>query len=212
MRKQMIICILLFAGGAILLTGGCGVSRHQPEPVTYYALYYTPPDPLPAVHNRTEKPLVIHLPRLHAQPPYNTTHMVYADSPYQRNRYAYHQWVSTPAEMLTSLLLRDIETSKIVDAAVSMPAGKGVTHRIEGVIIDFYENDEKTQWEAVLVLRMTLTRMDPAATTGKILLQRTYNEVIPLKKNNPHELARSMSKAMEAVSRRFIADIYGKLP
>lgn len=212
MRKRIIICIFLLAGGAVLLAGGCGVTRHQPEPVTYYALHYTPPDPLPAGHNKTEKPLVIHIPRLHAQPPYNTTHMVYADSPYQRNKYAYHQWITTPADMLTSLLLRDVEASKIADAAVSMPAGKGVTHRIEGMIIDFFENDENTQWEAVLVLRLTLTRMDPTAMTGKILFQSTYNEVRPLEKNNPHELARSMSKAMEAVSRRFIADMNGKLP
>ncbi len=211
-QKRSIAWLMLIAGTMLLLFSGCGVSRHHPEPVRYYTLYYSPPEPLNSRESAGEYPVFIHVKKLYALPPFNTTHIVYADSPFQRSRYFYHQWVTTPADMLTSLIVRDIEASGVADMTVTMPSGKTVTHRVEGTVIDFYENDAPHQWEAVIALRLTLTRMDPASRTGEILLQKTYRETKPLEKNNPHELARSMSMAMGAVSRQFIQDIVEVLP
>jgi len=117
-----------------------------------------------------------------------------------------------PADMLTPLLMRDIESSAIADAVVSTPAGKAVTHRVEGTIIDFYENNEDKRWEAVLVLRLSLTEIDPASRAEKTLFYKTYREVRALEKNNPHDLAHQMSKAMAAVSEQFISDIKTYFP
>ncbi len=202
---------MLMAGGMFLLACGCGFSRHQPEPVSYYALHYDVPELQISVKNITNSPVVIRVKRLQTQPPFNTTHIVYADNPYQRSRYLYHQWITTPADMLTTLLVRDIEAAGPAGMSVSTTPGKAATHRVEGTIVDFYENDENRQWEAVLVLRLALTRVDPVSRTEEILFQKTYRETRPLQKNNPHELARSMSKAMEAVSNRFIGDMYDNL-
>ncbi len=213
-QKRKILWVLLVAGSMLLLFSGCG-TRHPAEPVRYYTLYYSPPEPLEGREVREgadERPVFIHVKRLHALPPFNTTHIVYADSPFQRSKYVYHQWVTTPTDMLTALLVRDIEASGVADMTMAMPSGKTVTHRVEGTIIDFYENDEGPQWEAVIALRLALTRMDPASRTGEILFQKTYRETKPLEKNNPHELARSMSTAMGAVSRQFIQDIVEVLP
>ncbi len=202
---------MLMAGGVFLLACGCGFSRHQPEPVTYYALHYDAPESQMAVENIIGSPVIIRVKRLQAQPPFNTTHIVYADNPYQRSRYLYHQWVTTPAEMLSTLLTRDIEAASTTGMTVSSNPGNAPTHRVEGTIIDFYENDEPPEWEAVLVLRLAMTRIDPVSRSEEILFQKTYREIRVLQKNNPHELARSMSKAMEAVSNRFIGDMYDKL-
>lgn len=211
MRKQTAICIVLLAGGIFLLACGCGFSRHQPEPVTYYALHYDVPEPQSSMKNITGSPVVVRVKRLQTHPPFNTTHIVYADNPYKRSRYLYHQWITTPTDMLTSLLVRDIEATGPVGMTVSTTPGKAATHLVEGTIVDFYENDEKPEWEAVLVLRLALTRLDPVSRSEEILFQKTYRETRPLKKNNPYELARSMSKAMEVVSSRFIGDMYENL-
>lgn len=202
---------MLLASGVFLLAGGCGFSRPQPEPLTYYALHYDAPEPHIDAQNIADGPVVIRVKRLQAQPPFNTSHIVYADNPYQRSRYLYHQWVTTPADMLSTLLTRDIEATSIGGMPVSATPGNAATYRVEGTIVDFYENDENPTWEAVLGLRLSLTRIDPVSRNEEILFQKTYRETSPLQKNNPHELARSMSKAMEAVSRRFRVDMYDKL-
>ena len=212
MRTVMMISIIAIAGGMLLAVHGCGGMRQHPEPVKYYVLHYDPPKPPIAPETGREKPAVIHVERLQARAPYTTRHIIYAESPYQRSKYAYHQWMNPPADMLTPLLIRDIESSAIADAVVPRPAGKAATYRVEGTIIDFYENNEDKRWEAVLVLRLSLTEIDPASRAEKTLFYKTYREVRVLEKNNPHDLARQMSKAMAAVSKQFIHDIKTYFP
>jgi len=212
MRTVMMISIIAIAAGMLLTVAGCGGMRQQPEPVQYYVLHYEPPKAPTAPAAEPKKPAVIHVERLQARSPYTTRHIIYAESPYQRNKYTYHQWMSPPADMLTPLLIRDIESSAIADTVVPTSAGKAVTHRVEGTIIDFYENNEDKRWEAVIVLRLSLTEIDPASRAEKTLFYKTYREVRPLEKNNPHDLARQMSKAMAAVSKQFISDIRTYFP
>lgn len=213
MRKRMITIITGLAGSAVFLIAfGCGIFQAQPQPIQYYTLSYDQPEGAPCGEKAAGLPVVIHVKQLHASAPYNTNHIIYAPNRHQRDRYAYHQWITPPSDMLTSLLARDIERTGISDTVVLMPSAKNVTHRIKGTIIEFYENDEPGDWEAVLSLRLSLTRSNPAARTETRLFTKTYREVRPLDKNNPYALARAMSNAMESVSERFIDDICGKLP
>lgn len=199
-------------GTIFLLFPGCATVRPQPEPVKYYTLSYDPPAPPDCLTTGNNKPLSIHLKRLNANAPYDTNQIIYAESPYQRSSYAYHRWISTPANMVSSLLLRDIEKTGIAEAVITAPAGNTVTHRIEGTIIDFYENDAPGDWEAVFELQLMLIRSDRTAGAEKLMLKKTYREIRTLKKNNPLDLARAMSKALEAVSNAFIEDICHELP
>ena len=57
-----------------------------------------------------------------------------------------------------------------------------------------------------------LIRSDRTARTEELLFKKTYREIRTLKKNNPLDLARAMSKALEAVSKAFIEDICRELP
>jgi len=212
MRKRMITTIICLAGSTVfLIASGCGVFQAQPEPVQYYTLSYDQPEAARCREKTAGIPLVIHVKRLHASAPYHTNHIIYAPNRYQRNRYAYHQWITPPSDMLTSLLVRDLERADISDTVVSMPSAKNVTHRIEGTIIEFYENDEPDDWEAVLSLRLSLTRLEAGSKTETLMFTTTYREVRTLDKNNPRALARAMSNAMKSVSERFIDDICGKL-
>lgn len=213
MQKRMITIITGLACSAVFLIAcGCGIFQTQPKPVHYYTLAYDQPQTARCRENAADNPVVIHVKQLHASAPYNTNHIIYAPNQHQRARYAYHQWITAPSDMLTSLLARDIDRTGISDTVVLVPNAKNVTHRIGGTIIDFYENDEPGDWEAVLSLRLSLTRSDPVAGNETRLFTKTYREVKSLDKNNPHALARAMSNAMESVSKRFIEDICGKLP
>ena len=196
---------------SILLAGGCGLLYHEPEQIKYYTLSYESPAPSAESENSPDKAAVIRVGRIHAKPPYDTNHIVYAQSPYQRSKYVYHKWITTPADMLTSFFIRDIEAFDVADIEISSSFGKAPTYNVKGIIIDFYENNEKARWEAVLALRLTLVKTDPESRGKRVILSNTYREIRELEKNNPHELARSMSKAMEAVSKQFLADLHNAL-
>jgi ABC-type uncharacterized transport system auxiliary subunit len=210
MRKFLVPLIIACAAAGFLFAYGCAIKADAPEPVKYYVLHYAPPE-FPVTINNSEKPVVIHVDRLKTHVPYNSTRIVYAENPHQRSTYAYHQWMKYPADMVASLLLRDIEKSGIADTVVERPSRSHVTHRVEGTIVDFYENDEKAQWEAVLTLRLALIHIDSSTRAEKVIFEDTYREVKPLERNNPLGLARSMSKAMEDVSKQFLADITNAL-
>ena len=211
-KQPFVNIVLILVLGIAALSHGCALTHPQPETIRYYTLHYDAPGDHPACRSHAaDKRLIVQVKRFHAPPPYNATHILYAESPHQRSSYAYHQWVSTPADMLTELLHRDMEHTGIADAVVSISSGHTVTHRVEGTIIDFYENDVPENWEAVLALRLMLVRTDRELRTETILFKRTYREVETLEKNNPLSLARSMSKAMEAVSVRFIEDVCREL-
>lgn len=207
MKRQIAICIIIAGLSAlfVLSASGCTPGRHQPEPISYYVLHYNPPGK--SLPSGIKDPVIVHVKRLEAPAPYNTNHMIYAENPYHRARYAYHQWMAKPADMLTGLLVRDIQSAGATDAASASTSRRDATLRVEGGIIDFYEDDEKHQWEAVLTIRLALVHIRDAGRQERTLFMSTYAERVVLEKNNPHSLARSMSKAMEAVSGQFMADM-----
>jgi len=203
MKRQIAICTILAGFSALILfsASGCAPTRQQPQPINYYVLHYDPPGKtLPAGLGES---VVVHVQRLEAPAPYDTSHIIYAQNPWHRARYAYHQWMVRPADMLTGFLVRDIESA----GAAAVASRRDATHRVEGAIIDFYEDDEKQRWEAVLTLRLALIRIRKDGREQETLFSNTYAERVVLEKNNPHSLARSMSKAMEAVSVQFLGDM-----
>jgi len=206
-KRQITLCMFIAGLSALLFLSapGCGAVRQHPEPMNYYVLHYDPPDK--ALPSGITEPLIVHVNRLEALAPYNTNHMIYAKNPYHRARYSYHQWMVKPADMLTELLVRDIQLAGFVDAVAAGTSRRDASFRVEGEIVDFYEDDEKQRWEAVLTLRLALIRIHEGGRKEKTLFRRTYSERVVMEKNNPHSLARSMSKAMEAVSGQFMANM-----
>ena len=213
MRKRMTKTIICLTGCTVLLlAAGCRIFQSQPDPVQYYTLSYDKPEVANCRDKAVDTPLVIRIKRLDAAAPYNTNHIIYAPNRYERSEYAYQKWIKPPSDIMTPLLVRDIENSGIAETVGQMPSGKNITHRIEGTIIDFYENDKPDDWEAVLALRLSLTHIKSGSKTEKVIFTKTYREEKKLAKNNPHALARAMSEAMKSVSVRFIDDICKKLP
>ncbi len=207
MKRQIAICTIIAGLSALFFLSafGCTPGRQQPEPMSYYVLHYDPPGK--ALPSGIKEPVIVHVKRLEAPAPYNTNHMIYSENPYHRARYAYHQWMVNPADMLTRLLVRDVQHAGTTDAAYASMSRRNATLRVEGEIVDFYEDNEKQQWEAVLTIRLALIGISEAGREERTLFINTYAERVVLERNNPHSLARSMSKAMEAVSGQFMADM-----
>ncbi|MBS3809935.1 MAG: membrane integrity-associated transporter subunit PqiC, partial [Desulfobacterales bacterium] len=94
-----------------------------------------------------------------------------------------------------------------VDGVSSTANSARPTHILNASIEDFYEDDTKTKWEAVLTLSVTLTPAQPSSAEAPVLLQKTYQVRKTMEQNNPRGLAMAMSKAMAEISGHMLKDI-----
>jgi ABC-type uncharacterized transport system auxiliary subunit len=197
---------VFLAGCVILLSSGCVGPKNKRLTTEFYTLNYDAPE------QKKDHPLpfLISMEPLDAVPPYDTTRMIYATSLFTVNSYAYHEWITYPAEMVTFLLSRDLRNAGIVQT-VMINDSRLATHRISGRVESFCEQDIQEQWQACLSVSLTLIKLDEADITKMICLQKNYTATQSCPHNNPEGLAIAMSAAMSTLSSEIIDDIHAAL-
>lgn len=63
--------------------------------------------------------LLVNTPR--SAPGFESSHMVYIETPYRLDYFATHAWVDSPARMMAPLIRRDLESSGLFEKVVSSP-------------------------------------------------------------------------------------------
>jgi hypothetical protein len=140
---------------------------------------------------------------------FNGNEMVYRSKPYMRDIYRYHRWDITPAYMMTDLILRDIRSAQVFDFVLSHEDVGEARFLLEGHIEEFMEIDEGEKSWSSLVVRVTLSDSLKKTPASRVMLQKSYKLLEPFGKDRqPHELAMTMSAAMERFSKELIPDIY----
>lgn len=198
---------LIFA--VFLLTGslfGCSLNDAPPQAISYYTLDYEKP----VFDAKSPLPIALTIEKFKTASPYNTNRIIYSTDEFSQNKYYYHQWMSPPDEMVSSLLTRDLIASNYFEA-VLRSGDIILRHQLFGFIDQFYEKDTDNQWYAVLSITITLMNKNEKDATNQFCLQKNYKKTSPLDKKNPKSLARSMSQALSEISSLMIADIYQAL-
>jgi ABC-type uncharacterized transport system auxiliary subunit len=187
----------------MLLLAGCAATRTTAPDVRYYTLEYESP-----TLTGTPAKAVIVLNRFGVAPEFNTGKIVYRDLSFGRQEYAYHQWRATPQALVADFLRRDMQQSGLF-LAVSRPGSSlAATHQLEGMIEEWMEVDAEDHWLATASLTVTLLDLRARAVTEQVLFQRTYRESEPAAKKNPGSVVEAMSRAMQRLSERIIADVH----
>jgi ABC-type uncharacterized transport system auxiliary subunit len=202
-RLRTVLVLLL---GSFLLFGGCFGGKTS-QNVEFYVLEYDPPkisglEPISAV---------ILVERLNVAPEYASNQIIYRDKSYKRDTYAYHKWRTTPKELVTQLLERDLKRSGLFKAVLASNSTFPATHKLGGSVDEFFEWDNEKSWKAVLSISITVVAEDEKDENKKILLQKSYHSEKPSKHRNPRSLAEAMSLAMAEISENIIRDVYNLL-
>lgn len=184
--------------------GGCSGMGKPPERIDYYVLEYE----APRFQGREPVEDVIRLERFSVAPSYNTERIVYRESAFERNTYNYHRWRANPGDMVGYFLARDLRESGLFRAVLPQDTRFSATCALEGIVEEFYERDGADQWEAVLALSVTLIAEGEPDVSRRVLLQEAYREVEPCERKNPRSVSEAMSRAMERVSKRIVADLH----
>lgn len=191
----------------ILFIPGCISLKKPVIKIDYYTLEYDSPE----VAFKSQLPFVVRIERFRVAPVYNSNRIVYSEQKFKRAAYNYHRWRSSPGDLVTYFLARDMHKSNLFKAVLTYDTGFLSSHAIEGVVDEFYEQDEKDLWQAVLSVSITLVREGEPDISKRVLSQKKYTAREACEQKTPLALTKAMSSAMAKLSEMIITDIYNCL-
>jgi ABC-type uncharacterized transport system auxiliary subunit len=194
---------ILFCLAAISTVAGCAAGGKPQDKIFQYVLEY--PQPKKEASGPFAEALKVK--RFSAAPAYNTTRMIFRESPFRREEYVFHKWRVNPADMVTDFLARDLRASGLFSAVFSGDASPDADLVLSGSVDEFLESDDDKVWRAVLAITVTLLDESEADISRRVIMQRGYGAEAVLAEKDPRELASAMSKAMAQVSASVISEI-----
>ncbi len=205
MRIRAIACTT--AAATLLALAGCvGTGKAAPA-ITSFDLDYPPPS-FPEMA-RQDRVVTVQLTA--ATQSLAGTDMLYQTAPFSRNSYNYGRWVSPPADLVTTWLVRDLAHSGLVTAAFAATGGLDSRYLLEGTVEQFLEIDQGSAARARIELSAALVDLRSPNGDRAILFQKDYDREAPMGAQNGEALARGMSAAVAEVSRAIITDLYQAL-
>ncbi len=197
--------IAVIAAVAMILasmTSCFNFSRPHKE-VYYYHVNYEAPE-----YNGTPvQNVIVRLGAFNAASSFQSLKIVYSTSSYRRKTYDYHHWLVTPADMVSELLQRDIASSKLYSAVVSVRSSLAPQYEIEGTIEEIMEKDDGETWFSVITLRCAAFALPEKFGKKHVLFQKAYKESVPTEKKSPGGVVAAMSQAMKNISLRIQKDL-----
>ncbi|MCP4110604.1 MAG: hypothetical protein GY749_34625 [Desulfobacteraceae bacterium] len=197
----------IFILAIVLCITGCFSLTPKVKKISYYSLEYNPPK----ISVPARLPHVIRIERFQVSPLYDSNKIIFKENRFKRDAYFFHKWWANPGDIVSYFLARDMKQSEIFKAVFAFDRNLPSTHVIEGVVDEFFEQDETDVWKAVLSVSITLVKESEPDVSKRILLQKKYSAKELCIKKNPRALAEAMSKAMSKVSENVIGDIYNTL-
>jgi ABC-type uncharacterized transport system auxiliary subunit len=191
----ILVCMVLLG------SGGCG---KPPMLVNQYVLEYA----APVVPGEAKIPAELKVELFSVAQTLNTHAMVYQPRPYRSQSYNYSRWRANPGYLVTDYLIRDLRESGLFKAVFAPDSGGKHRFKLEGGVEEFQELDSPGTWQACLALTVTLLDTDKQELPQRVVFQKHYRVLEPLPEKTPQGLAQGMSRAMEQVSARIIADTY----
>ncbi|MCF8034003.1 MAG: ABC-type transport auxiliary lipoprotein family protein [Desulfarculaceae bacterium] len=192
----------LFLAVVMLLAAACGGS---PQPYVYhYVLGYPPPG---AVAASQKLDAAIKVERLGSLPLINNQSMLEIMDGREVVKIHNHRWQSYPADMVSSLLSRDMQAAQRYKAVFGPDSSQLPRFRLEGGVVQFLQIKDKAGDKAVLRLQLTLMDNHQTNVLKQVMFQKGYAHSTPLTGKGGAALAQAMSQAMAVISPQVRADM-----
>lgn len=125
-------------------------------------------------------------------PGYESQRMAYRDGDYHMQYWAYRQWVSEPARMVTELAIRTLRASGKFSEVAAVERLRDPDAILEGHVVAIEEVDdlEAERWNARLAITFALR----SEKSERVLLRHAFDTTRPCARRDPAEVARMISK------------------
>ena len=164
---------LILLAAALVLTGCLsGVFKREAITVNYYQIEY------PEIEKVCSKPydLALSFRRLTVNSAYDRSTLIYMNGDKSGGVYKYDEWLSSPDELIFSMLQRDLEDGGVFKNLTSRTSGVLPDYSLQGTLVEVYESRELlgTKAKAHAVMMFMLTRLDRGANASRVILQKRY--------------------------------------
>ena len=194
---------------AALLLSGClsGIFKRDAITVNYYQIDY------PEIAKACEKPFDLSLSfrKLQVNSAYDRSTLIYMNGDKSGGVYSYDEWLSSPDELIFSMLQRDLEDGNVFKSLTSRTSGTLPDYGLVGSLVEIYESRELlgTKAKAHVVMLFTLTRLDRGSRTSRVVLQKRYTADTECVSGDPESYVQGVCTSLRDISERLNKDIYG---
>ena len=200
-HRVRVAALLTLVCLALLALASCGGA--PPVYVHRYLLGYPPPEPA------APPPLdaAIKVERFGSLPLVNTQNMLILGAKQETSHYQYHRWQNYPADMVSSLLTRDLQASRRYLAVFGPDSSQLPRFRLEGGVERFVQETQAGGVQAQLRLEVTLLDYRQREVVKQVMYQKSYAQSVPMSASDAAALAQALSQAMARISPQVLADL-----
>ena len=186
---------------ACLLLSGCFWFGRTVE-TKYYALDYIP-SPKPERLKKGPYPFSVRLREPTMAEAYKRSQIVYRQSAYQMQFYAYHLWVTDPDRMISDLLLKHLRAARLFENASRSIEATRPDFQLTTDVQAIEEYDGPNTWYAHLAIEYQL--LDDS--TGQVVWKQSYDLRKTVAQQEPVFIVRELTALLESVHNQLTDDL-----
>lgn len=185
----------------LLLIGGCGLISKAS--VTYHNLDY----PSPPVEYSDPSPDTLMVYKFLSDPSVDTHLLTISDVKSNDSIVGQHRWQENPVDMITDLVLRDIETSRLFEKAVDQWSSMRYRYALEGTVRNLSGEIASKSAYANVEAEVSFIDFDAPKLGKKVIFKKSYRISEPSEVKTPAKIAEAMNRAVRKLSKNIRDDV-----
>ncbi len=193
---------------ALLLSSvilGCAFTAR--DVVSYNLFDY----PVPHEHSVGALPETLMVYRFLLSPEIDARHLVITKKGKKSESVYYQQWKYNPADMITDLILRDLDKSGLFERTVGQLSSMRYRYALEGKVLDLRGVLQDGKCRAVLEAEVELLDFEAPLGGDKSVMKRRYSIEVPCKDDTPGAVVDGLNQAVKQLSQRVHEDLRNAL-
>jgi ABC-type uncharacterized transport system auxiliary subunit len=191
----------VFTLGLVVILAGCALRSR--EMITYHAFDY--PSPVKEIQPPIPGTLMIY--RFLPASSVDIDTLVVSQSAGPEKSALLHRWEDNPADMITELVLRDLDSSGLFEKTVDQLSSARYRYALEGIIRNLQGTVTDGKGKALIAIEATLIDFEARMGMKKTLLKKLYKIEIPSQDATPDSIIKALNLAVKEFSERLRYDI-----
>lgn len=191
----------VFTLGLIVVLAGCALRAR--DTITYHTFDY--PSPTRETRPPIRETLMVY--RFLPASSVDIDSLAVSQSSGTEKSALLHRWEENPADMITELLVRDLDNSGLFEKTVDQLSSARYRYALEGTIRNLQGMATEGKGKALLEVEVTLTDFEASAGKEKNLIKKLYRIEIPSQDATPDSIIKALNLAVKEFSDRLRTDI-----
>lgn len=159
----------------------------------YYTLAKAPISPVETSGNsHGTLAVVLGVEKFKAEAIYEDDRLIYRESPVEVKYDHYRRWAARPAQLVTDEIIRQIDSKRLFENVISIPASARVDYILRGKLVAFEEWDRGEQWFGKVAFKVELYEASPR----RLVWSGDFDCETPAEKRLPVSVVQAISQSL----------------